>query len=95
MGASLEKCVVRVLLLIGLFALTLKGSRLARYTLSVLYFLGGILTFLYALHSDEQLRFVILLGVFSVFSVISAGFFLRSNVLRALTAGKSSNSPRQ
>jgi hypothetical protein len=86
MGAPPEKSVVRLIFLAGLFAWLLKGSRFARYTLSIVYFLGALLAVLSAVRSGEEPRFVALFWCFSIFSVAAAGFFIRSKVLRALTA---------
>ncbi len=94
MGAFSEKSVVRLLFLVGLFGLLLSGSRFARYALIVIYSLGGVLAIMSAVRAEEQPEFVILLGFFSFFSAIAAGFFLRSNALRALTTAKSSKVQR-
>jgi hypothetical protein len=93
MGIFSEKSIVRLVLLVGLFAFLLKGSRFARYALALMYLLAGGLIFS-AMGPGMPVKFVILFGFLSVFSVCSAGFLLRSKVLRALTAAKSSEVPR-
>lgn len=92
MGAPLEKSVARLIFITGLFAWLLKGSRFARYTLCVIYFLGGILAVISAIRPGEEPKFVILFWCFSIFAALAGGFFIRSNVLRALTSATPSNS---
>lgn len=86
MGAPPEKSIVRLIFLTGLFVWLLKGSRFARYTLSIVYLLSALLTALSAVQSGGALAFIALLWCFSIFSLAAAGYFIRSNVLRALTA---------
>jgi len=95
MGAPPEKSVVRLIFLAGLFAWLLKGSRFARYTLCVVYFLAELLAVISATRTGEEPKFVILFWCFSIFSVVAAGFFIRSGVLRALTSATPSNSQGQ
>lgn len=91
MGVPPEKSIVRLIFLAGLFIWLLKGSRFARYTLSVVYFLGGILAVISAIRTGEEPKFVILFFCFSVFSVVAAGFFILSGALQALTSATLSN----
>lgn len=92
MGAPPEKSIVRLLFLIGLFVWLLKGSRFARYTLGIVYLLGALLAVLSAVRPGEDPKFAAVFWCFSAFSVVAAGFFIRSNVLRALTAPVPENS---
>lgn len=82
-GAPPEPIVIRLLLLSWLFARLLKGSRFARYTLAVLYFLGGVLAAISAIRMQSGVAFAIL---FSLFSLAAAAFFVRSDMLRAMTS---------
>lgn len=86
MGAPPEKSIVRLIFLTGLFLWLLKGSRFARYTLSIVYSLSAFLAVLSAVRSGETPAFIALFWCFSIFSVVAAVFFIRSSVLRALTA---------
>lgn len=86
LGVPPEKSIVRLIFLSGLFVWLLKGSRLARYTLSVVYFLSSLLAAFSAARSGETFAFSVLFWCFSLFSVAAAVFFLRSNVLQALTS---------
>lgn len=89
LGAFSVQGVVRLLVLAILLALMLNGSRLARYALSVLYFLGGVLMIVSALRAGTGPVFAVVLGALAIFYVASAGFFLRSRALQAMVAAKS------
>jgi hypothetical protein len=89
LGAFSVQGVVRLLVLAILLALMLNGSRLARYALSVLYFLGGVLMIVSALRAGTGPVFAVVLGALAIFYVVSAGFFLRSRALQAMVAAKS------
>jgi hypothetical protein len=89
LGAFSVQGVVRLLVLAVLLALMLNGSRLARYALSVLYFLGGVLMVVSALRAGTGPVFAVVLGALAIFYVASAGFFLRSRALQAMVAAKS------
>jgi predicted membrane channel-forming protein YqfA (hemolysin III family) len=89
LGAFSVQGVVRLLVLAILLALMLNGSRLARYALSVLYFLGGVLMIVAALRAGTGPVFAVVLGALAIFYVVSAGFFLRSRALQAMVAAKS------
>lgn len=89
LGAFSIQGVVRLLVLAVLLALLLNGSRLARYALGVLYFLGSLLMIASALRAGTGPVFAVVLGALAVFYLVSAGFFLRSRALRAMIAAKS------
>lgn len=89
LGAFSVQGVVRVLLLAVLLALLLNGYRLARYALSILYFLGGVVLMISALRAGTGPVFAVVLGALAVFYLVSAGFFLRSRGLQAMIAAKS------
>jgi O-antigen ligase len=88
LGAFSIQGVVRLLVLAVLLALLLTGSRLARYALSVLYFLGGVIMIVSALRAGTGPVFAVVLGALAVFYLLSAGFFLRSRALQAMIAAK-------
>lgn len=89
LGAFSIQGVVRLLVLAVLLALMLNGSRLARYALSVLYFLGGVLMIVSALRAGTGPVVAVVLSALAIFYVASAGFFLRSRALQAMVAAKS------
>lgn len=89
LGAFSAQGVVRLLLLAVLLALLLNGYRLARYALSALYFLGGVVMIASALRAGTGPVFAVVLGALGVFYFLSAGFFLRSRALQAMIAAKS------
>ncbi|TFW23268.1 hypothetical protein [Duganella callida] len=84
MGGAPGRAMVRMLLLIALYASLLKGSRAARIALGLLYFVGGMSSFIAALDASSPPLGRVVLGLCGMFFVAAAGFFLRSGVLRAL-----------
>lgn len=94
LGAFSVQGVVRLLVLAVLLALLLNGSRLARYALGVLYFLGSLLMIASALRTGTGPVFAVVLGALAVFYLVSAGFFLRSRALQAMIAAKSPETVR-
>jgi hypothetical protein len=89
LGAFSIQGVVRLLVLAVLLALLLNGSRLARYALSVLYLLGGVVMMASALRAGIGPVFAVVLGALGIFYLVAAGFFLRSRALQAMVAAKS------
>ena len=91
-GQAPGRAIFRVLLLVILVALVLKGKNFARLTLSVLYALGG-LTCLVGLvgawHSAATLLMGALLS-YSGFLFASSAFLWKSPVLRAMTTKRKS-----
>jgi len=88
LGAFSIQGVVRLLVLAVLLALLLNGSRLARFALSVLYFLGGLIMIVSALRAGTGPLFAVVLGALAIFYLLSAGFFLRSRALQAMIAAR-------
>lgn len=85
MGSSAGPIIVRLLFLSALFLMLIRGSQSVRYLLAVIYTFAGIAALLTAVRAADGAT-PVLFGFFGLFLFASAGFLLRSRVLRALTA---------
>jgi hypothetical protein len=76
---------VRLPVLAILFALLLKGYRLARYVLGLRYLAGGPFALFAVLSNASSLFLVMAMLPFGVLSLVAAWFFFRSRALCAWT----------
>ncbi|MBJ7313191.1 hypothetical protein ACFOLJ_24755 [Rugamonas sp. CCM 8940] len=80
------KLLLRFILLCALFAMLMKGVRIARYLLAILMGLSVLPAVVYAVKVQDNPVSVWFYALYAVYALASALFFFRSPVLRQHTA---------
>lgn len=87
------KLLFRFLALCALFALLMKGVRIARYLLAILMGLSVLPALVYAVNTRGDLLSMGFFLAYAVYALASALFFWRSPVLKQHTAARSKEPP--